>query len=403
MAIIYKIGIRVYFTLVKIVGLFSQRARQFTQSRSLSPLRQSPKHDGANLWIHCASHGEYETAKPLINRYGSRFNIHLTFYSPSGYQVAIDEPKYWTTLRYLAYDHSSKLKAQIHDINPKYVIFIQYEYWYLLLKNLSELSIPYLYYGVQLTESHLLKRPLAKFLREKVNQSQLILTRDAQSQIIGEDLFTTQVVEVGDVRWLQAAANQSQPYSFPFDLTPYEQVIVIGSAWIEDLRLWYTYIESHPRTCFIIAPHDISDDSVGKLISPLNTRPDIWLDHQGEMMTQLESNILIVNILGQLKYLYRIADLAYIGGGLGSGLHNSLEAAIYGTPVLVAGDVKSNPEVRKLIDSGLADRVNTPDDLDHTITKLHATYNKTKATAYLAASLKKSQQAYSLIDKILDV
>jgi len=313
MAVIYTIGLALYYLLVRVVGIFSQRARLFIQSRQAPPLINGSDKALPNLWIHCASHGEYETAKPLITRYQSQFNIHLTFYSPSGYRVAVDESHYWTTLRYLAFDHSRKLQTQIQEIDPDFVIFIQYEYWYYLLKYLSDRSTPYLYYGVQLDRQHLLTRPYGRFLKDAVNRAQLILTRDSESQTLGSELFTTQVNEVGDVRWLQAAATRSEPYQCAYDITRYEQIIVLGSVWLADMQLWTSYIHKHPKTLFIIAPHDISDQNVSQISRLLPTPPDIWLDRRGEMLNELTSNLLIVNTLGQLKYLYRLADLTYIG------------------------------------------------------------------------------------------
>lgn len=385
------------------MSLFSPRAKQFVQSRQLSPLVQSLDQHKRNLWIHCASHGEYETAKPLILRYQSHFNIHLTFYSPSGYQVAVNEQMFWNSLRYLCLDQSSKLEAQITKIDPDFVVFIQYEYWYHLLKNLNQRSIPFLYYGVQLNTQHLLTKAYARFLKTQVNESQLILTRDVESQQVAVDLFDTVVNEVGDVRWLQANSTHKENYEFPFDTNKYEQIIVLGSAWKEDVKLWQSYIKQSSETLFIVAPHDIRDENIQVIYQLLDCQSDIWLDQNGNRKQSLTSNILIVNVLGHLKYLYRIADLVYIGGGLGRGLHNCLEAAIYNVPILISGDGNSNPEARGLINHQLAYPISQKDEIEVIITKLVSSHDITKSTSYLAAELKKSQQAYILIDKILNV
>jgi len=403
MALIYTICIKTYYTFVRIVGLIHKRAYQLIVSRKLSPLRQDSDKSKKNLWIHCASHGEYETAKPLIKRYKYHFNIHLTFYSPSGYNVAKNQEEFWTTLRYLAFDHSIKVDTQISDIDPHYVIFVQYEYWYNLLNSLNQKSIPFVYYGVQLNEDHLLTKSYASFLKKQVNQSQLILTRDEESQSVAQGIFNSEVTEVGDVRWLQANSTLSESYTFPFDKSHSDQTIVLGSAWKEDMLIWQSYIKEHPNTLFIIAPHDISQKNVESMVDLLPSQPDIWADRNGNRLKKLECNVLIVNVLGELKYLYRVADIAYIGGGLGSGLHNCIEAAVYSHPVIISGDGMSNPEAKALIDAKLAYPIQQAKDLEQIITKVVTSHDKTKAASYLAAELKKSQHAFVLIDRILNV
>ncbi len=395
--LLYSVGLSVYYGLVRIASLFNKRAKALIDGRKLDSV-QNPKVDQSlpNMWIHCASHGEYETAKPLIKRYQSTHQIHLTFYSPSGYQVAINEQEFWRSIRYLPFDGHRQMTKLVEEINPNVVIFIQYEYWYYLLQTLVDKNVPYIYYGVKLSSNHILSKRYMKFLKDKVNQSRLILVRDDDSLKLSKKLFNTSVYNVGDVRWLQAKANIQ---TNPFDLDHLEtHTIVLGSVWKEDLSLWLPIIHQRLDLNFVIAPHNISPQNIQAIQNSIGTDHQLYSQKKNNLTTQTQSRIIIVDTIGDLKYLYKGATIVYIGGGLGDGLHNCIEAAVYAVPVIVSGDLDNNPEVKKLIDNGYSTRINSSEEITETISKYMTNAQLESYESYIAAEIAQCQKALSLLD-----
>lgn len=397
--ILYSIGLAVYYNIVRLFALFNTRASTFINSRNVSPIFNKNIIDShPKLWIHCASHGEYETAKPIINRYKSSYQIHLTFYSPSGYEVAVLEPQYWDSIRYLTFDRRKAMQKLLAEIDPYLVIFIQYEYWYHLLSILAEKQVPYIYYGIQLSSNHILTKWYARFLTRLVSRSKLILVRDHQSLDIAKGLLQTKILNVGDVRWLQADVNRKTPYNASiFD--PTNTWIVLGSIWEEDLKLWKPIIQEHRDLNFCIAPHDISEEYIKQLenILNLNTcRYSVSNEHSA-------CRIIIVDTLGDLKYIYRCASLVYIGGGLGDGLHNCIEAAVYSKKLIISGDGASNPEANALMQNQFATAITNTDEIRKAMSNYLQSEADERYESYIASEIATSQMAFSLLDHELNV
>lgn len=397
--LLYRLGIGVYYFLLRIVALFNVRAKTFVKGRSLQPVTK-PSHRIAlpNLWIHCASHGEYETAKPIIKRYHATHSIHLTFYSPSGYQVAIQEKSYWDSLRYLPYDTQIKMEAIVSKINPSVVIFIQYEFWYFLLNVLDSKNIPFIYYGVSLRSDHLLTKPYARFIQKKVDKSKLILVRDDTSLAVAKSIFTTEIRNVGDVRWLQANSNRAHAFVNRLN-TVSKDYIILGSAWANDVKLWAPIINKRNDLSFVIAPHDISNNNVDLIRDIVGAKCLLYSKMSNHIDLSTDCHTVIIDTLGDLKYLYRDASIAYIGGGLGDGLHNCIEAAVFAKYLLISGKIIINAEAVSLIENGYATQVSTTGEIEIALTKHLGRPQPQRYESYIAAEIEKSEQALSLLDK----
>jgi 3-deoxy-D-manno-octulosonic-acid transferase len=284
----------------------------------------------------------------------------------------------------------------VDDINPRVVIFIQYEYWYYLLRTLNNKDMPYIYYGVKLSANHSLTKPYMRFLREKVNQSKLILVRDDDSLKFSKQIFDTRVYNVGDVRWLQAESNvKSNPLDFDH-LDP--DTIVLGSVWKEDLILWLPIINERLDLNFVIAPHDISRQFIQEIQSSLNADSVLYSEKKNGNNSQTKSRITVIDTIGDLKYLYKGARIVYIGGGLGNGLHNCIEPAVYGIPIIVSGVIDNNPEVKKLVANGFATRIDSSEEITQAISKYMANAQLESYESYIAAEIAQCQQALSLLD-----
>jgi 3-deoxy-D-manno-octulosonic-acid transferase len=402
MSLLYTFFLRSYYALLRLVGLWNVRAREFVRSRSIAAIGDQDVEKQKNIWIHCASHGEYETAKPLILKYRKKHNIHLTFYSPSGYTVAVKETQFWDSLRYLPFDYSQNMTTAISEIKPDLVIFIQYEYWYNLLQLLAQAKIPFIYYGATYDAKYFLFRPSMGFLKKAVGSAAAIFVKDEKSLHLAKANFDCQIIEIGEVRWLQANDTAKEDYTLLNYLPSSKRTLVLGSVWSEDMELWKTYIEANLHSCnFIVAPHEVGGPHLRKLMASLPNSPLLYSEIKATDR-KFEGGILLVDTIGDLKYMYRYANAAYIGGGFGAGLHNVIEAAAYRIPILVGGKSVTNSEVEDLIDNGFCHNVQTADQLNAVVTSLKDFDQVQAYQQYIETATLKTREAIQFIDKLVE-
>ncbi len=403
MKLVYSFALRSYYLLLKLIAPFNSRARLFLNARSKDSYKGKYPQGKEVLWIHCASHGEYETAKPIISRYCHAYHIHLTFYSPSGYNFASNNTSDWDSIEYLPIDIASEVSTYIDKVNPTAVIIIQYEFWYNLLMTLNAKSIPVAFYGITFRQDYFLFKPVIAFLAKAVNTCKLMLVKDEVSQTLASQHFDCPVHLAGEVRWLSSLNNIKVPPTKPLTVTTATDipVITLASAWKEDIKLWKPTLIHYATFCHIlIAPHDLSLENLVVFEAILDMR--LTRRSANEVITLNSPGITLLDTLGELKYLYKYSALSYIGGGLGSGLHNCIEAAVHLNPILVAGDITLNPEVDSLIAAGLATHVNSSEELDAAI-KLHLAANYDLAyRTYIDDQVATCNSVYSALDNFLN-
>lgn len=401
MVLLYSFAIRCYFILLQVVSIFNSRAKQFVKSRKIDSLIGSLSVTKPLLWIHCASHGEFETAIPIIVRYRSTYHIHITFYSPSGYQFAKHSTEHWDTIEYLPLDTSENAKNYVDKIRPKAVIFIQYEFWYHFLSYLIDAKIPMAFYGTTFSPDYFLFKPYMSFIKQKVNASNLILVKDEKSLVIAKKQFDCEVIEAGEVRWLTAIKNKQQVNTDFKVITSETKVVILASVWEEDLEILKNSIEELAGTYhFILAPHDLSTSNFSKLevLVPFKS-----VKRSDKTIIDISKpGITWLNTLGELKYLYQYASLSYIGGGFGAGLHNCIEAAVFQNPLLFGGNISSNSEANSLIEHGFARHVQSDLNLTSVILELLNTDFGADYGTYIDTEIEKCSNVYSALDNFLN-
>ena len=337
----YTIAISVYALLIGIASLFHPKAKKMLRGHkeTFRILDEKIDHRSLYIWVHAASSGEFEQGRPLMEKLkkeNPEYRILLTFFSPSGYESAKNYP-YADIVCYLPFDFRKNAEELIQIVQPSKAIFIKYEFWANYLSELKRTGVPvYLVSGI-FRKNQIFFRPYGKrYGKVLKNFTHFFLQNKNSEELLHEKgLFNTSIT--GDTRFDRvhkiAEQRKEVPLMDEFTNSPEEtKVLVAGSTWEKDEDILIPYFNSHPEVKLIIAPHEFNDERLRKMLAK-STRPaKLYSQAQKEGIGDAE--LIIVDCFGLLSSLYRYADFAYVGGGFGKGIHNILEAAVYGIPVL---------------------------------------------------------------------
>ncbi len=331
------------------------------------------------LWVHCASLGEFEQGRPLIEGLRREYPDHrivLTFFSPSGYEVR----KNWAGADYIFYlplDTADNASRFVAAVRPRLAIFVKYEFWYYFLRELRMHGIPAVVVAAIFRPGQVFFKPWGSFFREILGQLHHIFTQNEASAELLRGLGLTRVSVAGDTRFDTVAATALAPArslplaeAFVADGAP---VLVAGSTWPEDLPTLAPLLRKHARTMrFIIAPHEVSEAHLQEVESAL---PGLTVRYsQATPATVAEARLLLIDNVGMLSQLYRFGRFAYIGGAFGAGLHNTLEAAAFGLPVFFGPRYERFQEAVELVQLGCAFSVASAQQLEAAFDRLY--YNE---------------------------
>jgi 3-deoxy-D-manno-octulosonic-acid transferase len=358
MRIIYTAGIRFYLLLIRIVSLGNPRARKLLRGRRglfRNMKRELPSGE-QYIWFHCASLGEFEQGRPLMERMKKEdpsCKILLTFYSPSGYEIRknYEGADY---VYYLPADTPEKVRRFLDLVNPKAVFFIKYEFWFNFLDEIGKRGIPaFLVSGIFREEQHFFKW-YGSWFREKLKSFKRFYIQDEASAALLERFGFTNVLVSGDTRFdrvLEIAADARElPMTEAFKGN--KKLIVAGSTWEADEELLLSLQPDTSGYKLLIAPHEIGEEEVAASVRRFESKYRVMTWSGANKSNVKDSEILIVDNIGMLSSLYRYGDIAYIGGGFGEGIHNILEAAVCGLPVIFGPNYEKFSEANELIAAG---------------------------------------------------
>ncbi|MEM9985112.1 MAG: glycosyltransferase N-terminal domain-containing protein, partial [Bacteroidota bacterium] len=357
--ICYRGGIYLYGLLIHLASLFSTKARLWVQGRAnwKSSIDALPT-DRRWVWMHCASLGEFEQGRNLVDRIKAEhpeFSILITFFSPSGYVVRHNYPQA-DAVRYLPLDTPANARYVIDHLQPAWVLWIRYEFWLEHLRVLAERAIPHVLVAVRLNEQNrYLKGFLAPLYQAAFKNFTHIFTQDeaTREQLVG--LIPPQRLTVSaDTRFDRVLSNVKQKRRFHEieNFIGKRLCLMGGSVWPTGEKMLveaFSKLALNLDCCLILAPHEISD-------SRLQAWEDRWsgksIRYSNIGQLRPSHSILWIDNVGMLAELYQYADLAYVGGGWGSGLHNILEPSVFGCPILFGPKYHRFPEAQDLIDAG---------------------------------------------------
>ena len=355
----YNLAIYLYLLAVKFVGLFSKKVKLMRKGHKqvFDILRQSTDKESQYLWFHAASLGEFEQGRPLIERIRKRYpqyKILLTFFSPSGYEVRKNYEGA-DVICYLPFDTPRNVRRFLDLARPSMAFFIKYEFWQNYMKGLQRRGIPT--YSVSS-----IFRPNQVFFRWYGGQYYKVLTRITHFFVQNEESLrllatrgVTNATVVGDTRFdrvleiHQAARQLPLVERFKGDCS---KVLVAGSSWQPDEELFIDYFNRHPQMKLIIAPHVVDENHLAWIESRLNRPSMRYTRALGTSADLSRVDCLIIDCYGLLSSIYRYGEISYVGGGFGVGIHNVLEAAVYGIPVLFGPNNQRFREARQLLAEG---------------------------------------------------
>lgn len=385
MNLIYNLGIYLYKQAVKLVSARNPKAKLMVEGHKtlFSDLESKIEKGEKYIWIHSSSLGEFEQGRPIIEKIkktNPKEKILLTFFSPSGYTVRKDYPLA-DVVSYLPFDLPGNVSRFLDIVNPKMAIFIKYEFWGNFLNELHKRAIPTYIVSAIFRENQIFFKPYGSIFRGMLKNYEHLFVQDETSKKLLAKIGVENVSVVGDTRFDRVAEIASQVKELPifeaFSKDSY--TMIIGSSWQADEDIYMDYFNSHPELKLIIAPHEINDAHMQYLMS--NIKRPVLLYSQAEGKNVSEYDCIIVDCFGLLSSIYRYGNLAYIGGGFGSGIHNVPEAAVYGIPVIFGPNFKKFKEAKNLIACGGAFTISSKEEFENVMQNLSDKETREKAGA----------------------
>lgn len=414
--ILFKVGVR-------IAALFNTKARKWVYGRKgiwqkleseVGSRKSETRNQGQEdeypkiIWVHCASLGEFEQGRPLIEKLRAQstgYKILLTFFSPSGYEIRKDY-KGVDWVFYLPMDGPQNARRFLAIVNPSLVVFVKYEFWYYYLKEIKQHPIHLLLISALFRENSAFFKWYGALQRKMLSFFDHLFVQDERSKELLASIGLPHKTSIaGDTRFDRVieTAEQFTPIPAIEQFIQNSKTIVAGSTWPGDEQvLQKTMAAINDRSLkLIIAPHEINKEHIAA-IQHLFPHSILFSDLTNENSRPL--NVLIIDNIGMLSRLYNYASIAYIGGGFGKGIHNTLEAAVYGKPVLFGPAYYKFREAIGLINAGGARSINNAEECITAINRLikdDDVYSNTckKARDYVYANRGATQEIMNYIQE----
>lgn len=353
---LYSLGIYCYTLFLRLVALFNNKARRLIQGHKhifddLKSLGDAPV-----IWFHVASLGEFEQGRPVLEEVRKRFpnqKLLLTFFSPSGYDLMKNYDQV-DVVTYMPFDTAANARRFLKTVNISCAVFVKYEFWFNHLIELQKGNIPALYFSSAFRSNQVyftwygkwmlnVLKGVSFFFVQNVASRQILLDNDILNVEVCKDTRLTRVVDV---------SQESFSDEIITDFIAGQKAVVFGSTWPADHDLiinWYN--SKAPSQKVIIAPHELSSSELNRLSTEIREAVSFYSNYKPD------SDVLIIDKIGLLKFIYRYASCSYIGGGFGKGIHNILEAAVYGQPVFFGPNFNKFQEAQDLIDLKIAQSI----------------------------------------------
>ena len=355
MLFLYNLIIQIAGFLLKIVAVFSPKIKLFVEGRKsvFEILESKINVNDKTIWFHAASLGEYEQGLPVIERIKEKFPNHkivVTFFSPSGYEVRKNNLVADITV-YLPLDTKKNAQHFLSLVHPEMVFFIKYEYWPNYLNELRKLGTPtYLISGI-FRKNQLFFKWYGGFYRTALNTFTYFFVQNESSKKLLLELGKTNVAVSGDTRFDRVASILENDNSLDF-IEAFKNdtlTIVAGSSWPKDENLLVDYInQTSEKIKFVIAPHNIKEEQIQELKNSISKKVVLFSEKSTKNLADFD--VFIIDTIGILTKIYSYADIAYVGGGFGNpGVHNILEPATFGVPIVIGPNFSHFAEATALV------------------------------------------------------
>ncbi|GAB1858135.1 glycosyltransferase N-terminal domain-containing protein [Flavobacteriaceae bacterium MHTCC 0001] len=356
---IYDLGIGLTHVLLKFIALFNTKIKLGVKGRNdtFKILKQNLDNNTKTLWFHCASLGEYEQGLPVFEKLRVHYIEHtivLSFFSPSGYEIR-KNTSVADIVVYLPLDTAKKAKQFIDIVNPELTIFVKYDVWPNYLDVLQKKNLRAILISAAFRKNQIYFKPYGKIFKNALLSFEHIFVQNDPSKALLESIGYANVTVAGDTRF-DRVSNQllsDNTLDFVAKFKGDNLCVVVGSSWPEDEALFINFINSETTkgTKFIIAPHNIISHQIENFISKLNTEVVLFSNRNEHLLKTCD--ILVIDTIGLLSKIYSYANVAYVGGAMGTtGLHNTLEPAVFGVPVIIGHNHEKFPEAKAFIENG---------------------------------------------------
>ncbi|HSU51337.1 MAG TPA: glycosyltransferase N-terminal domain-containing protein [Segetibacter sp.] len=403
---LYHLFSGLYPFAIKLASPFNNKAKLWVKGREnvLKKMKSVIKREDQIIWMHCSSLGEFEQGRPILEKlkdHYTSYKILLTFFSPSGYEVR----KNYTGADYIFYlpaDSSKNARTFYDTINVKLIIFVKYEFWYYYLQEARKRNLPLLLISAIFRKEQPFFSRYGAFHRSMLSCFTHLFVQNEQSVLLLKRIgFNENVTLSGDTRFDRVIeiAEQAQSNLLIENFCANSSVIVAGSTWLEDDKELAHYVNTRSSIKFIIAPHNIDLSRLDECKTLY--KKSIFYSSLNASTSTENINTIIVDNVGMLSSLYKYSTISYIGGGFGEdGVHNVLEAAVYGKPVVYGPEYEKFIEASELIECGGGVSINNALELESTFD--HLLTNQADFDQRSQASAKYVYSKQGATEKILD-
>ncbi len=349
---LYNLAIRLYAIAIRLVAMYDPKARKWIRGRVAweDKLRSIIRSRENYIWVHCASLGEFEQGRPLIEKLRTEYpghNVLLTFFSPSGYEIRKNY-KQAEGVIYLPLDTAHNARRFLDIARPDFAIFVKYEFWFNFMRELNRREIPvFVVSAIFRNEQHFFKF-YGGWFRKQLKKINWIFVQNEDSLRLLQAYSIDNASKSGDTRFDRVAdiAHNSRTFPEIEKFVKGHRVLLAGSTWPPGEKLVQEFLRQDPGGLkVIIAPHEVHEERIQGIIQKF---PAMCIRFSEIHKSKGDERILIIDSIGILSQLYKYADMAYIGGGFGVGIHNILEAATFGKPILFGPNYRKFKEARDL-------------------------------------------------------
>ncbi|TCN63919.1 3-deoxy-D-manno-octulosonic acid transferase [Acetobacteroides hydrogenigenes] len=354
MIILYSILLRIYFVLILIASISNDKAKKWISGRRsiFKRLRAQISDADDVIWFHCASLGEFEQGRPVIEAYKKQHpssKILLTFFSPSGYEIRknYEGADY---IFYLPLDTYFNAKRFIQIVRPKAAVFVKYEFWYYYLQALHRNSIPTYVISAIFRPNQIFFRWYGGMFRRILRNYRQLFVQNQQSCDLLRSIGVTNVTISGDTRFDRVADIARNVKDLPIvgSFVGDNFALIAGSTWPDDETILAEYAAANPSLKMVVAPHEIGEGHIQDILAKFRALKTVRYT-QASPEEAANAQILVVDTIGILSSVYRHGKVAYIGGGFGVGIHNTLEAATFGLPIVFGPNYHKFQEAKDLV------------------------------------------------------
>lgn len=368
----YTFSVKLYGFLIWLASFFNLKAKKWIDGRKLK-IEEFPVFSGKKVWIHCASLGEFEQGRPIIEAIKKNFplvKIYLSFFSPSGYEIRKNYPLA-DFVFYLPLDTTSNARKLITQLNPSLVIFVKYEFWLNLLNMLHHRQIPHFLICARFYKNQVFFSPLGNIFKQALKNFTHLFVQDETSKKLLKSIQVNSIV-AGDTRFdrVLELLNTQLPEFINSLTDKHSSLFVFGSTWPVEHKWIVDFVQTKEllNWKFLIVPHNINQGELNFFRNQLGN--NVCYFTQWNKVDKINAQVFVVDAIGYLGNLYKLANVVYVGGGFNGGVHNTLEAAVYGKPIFVGKKSENFVEIKEMAYNGGLRKVQNSTEFKEMLTQV---------------------------------